>query len=264
MKHKISITIDASMLKQIDNLVDNLYIRNRSQAIEHLMATALGDNREAVILAGGSEEALAIGNEFRTTIPVKGKPLILHMIRKLRSSGFKKIHLIARKQLLTKLFGILGTGDEEGIVIRYHEEKSSQGSADSLRHLKGVIDQTFLVVYGDLYFDKVNLEQLWQSQVKERAIATLMLTTSNKPSERGNVMLEGNTILQFIQKPKQSDNYLVFSPIFVADPDLLQQAGSSLEKEVFPELAKRGLLHGHVSSVQEIHIHTQKDAENLR
>jgi hypothetical protein len=58
MKEKISITIDNSMLKEIDNIIDNILIRNRSQAIEYLINLALGDNKTAVILCGGAEENL--------------------------------------------------------------------------------------------------------------------------------------------------------------------------------------------------------------
>mgnify|MGYP001185314162 CR=1 FL=1 len=70
MKNKISITIDIKTLNKVDSIVDNVYIRNRSQAIEHLIDNALGENRTAVILSGGDIEKLRpnknnnhIGNE---------------------------------------------------------------------------------------------------------------------------------------------------------------------------------------------------------
>lgn len=53
-KSKISITINEKTLKEIDFIVDNVYIRNRSQAIEHLVKNALGENKAAVILLGGN------------------------------------------------------------------------------------------------------------------------------------------------------------------------------------------------------------------
>ena len=58
--------------------------------------------------------------------------------------------------------------------------------------------------------------------------------------------------------------YLVFSPIFVAEPQIFEYNGASLEFNVFPELAEKGLLNGHLSSEKEIHIHSKKDIENLR
>ena len=41
MKQKISITIDREILKRVDSIVDNVIIRNRSQAIEHLANNSL-------------------------------------------------------------------------------------------------------------------------------------------------------------------------------------------------------------------------------
>ena len=73
MKEKISITVEKSLLKGVDSIVDNLHIRNRSQAFEHLVSAALGANRTAVILAGGPEERIPFGNHHRITTKTKTK-----------------------------------------------------------------------------------------------------------------------------------------------------------------------------------------------
>lgn len=263
MKKKISITMENSILKEIDSIIDNIYIRNRSQAIEHLVSTALGENRNAVILAGGPEENIKIGDEYRATVKIKGKTLIERAIEKLRDSGFKNIFIIARQNALTKIFDIARDGSIYGVKINYIEEKRSGGSADSLRLIKGRIDSDFLVVYGDILFSKINIDELWNDHLKHNALATIMMTTSSKPSEKGTLKVEGNKVLKFIQKPKESDIYLVFSPIFVADPGIVEYSGSSLEKDVFPEIASKNLLEGHVSSEKEVHIHTMQDVRKF-
>jgi NDP-sugar pyrophosphorylase family protein len=75
--------------------------------------------------------------------------------------------------------------------------------------------------------------------------------------------MEGSKILKFTQKPKKSDIYLVFSPIFVAEPDIFNYFGDSLEENIFPELAEKGLLNGHMSSEKEIHIHKKEDLKKI-
>ena len=77
------------------------------------------------------------------------------------------------------------------------------------------------------------------------------------------IRVEGNKVLTFTQKPKESDIYLVFSPIFVAGKEILDYSGSSLEKDVFPEIASRNLLNGHLSSEKEVHIHNNEDVRRL-
>ena len=262
-KKKISITINERIVQDIDLIIDNIYIRNRSQAIEHLIKSALGDNKTAVILLGGDEWHLLISkDEYRPTARIKNSTVIELEIKKLRENNFKTIFIVARHNLLTKLFEMLKDGTEYGVKIGYIEEKSSSGTADSLRLLKGRITTNFLVVYGDLLFNKIKIDELWNDHIKQNAAATIMLTTSSKPREKGTVRVEGNKVLAFTQKPKKSDIYLVFSPIFVAEPQIFEYSGSSLEFDVFPQLAEKGLLNGHLSSEKEIHIHSKKDLKN--
>jgi len=263
-KSKISITINEKTLQDIDSIIDNIYIRNRSQAIEHLANNALGENKAAVILLGGNEEHLKISRDYyRPTARIKNSRVIELGTKKLRENNFKTIFIVARHNLLTKLFEILKDGTDYGVKITYIEEKSSNGTADSLRLLKGRINTNFLVVYGDLIFNKININQLWNDHIKQNAVATIMLTTSSKPSEKGTVRVEGNRVLTFTQKPRKSDIYLVFSPIFVTEPQIFEYSGSSLEFDVFPELADKGLLNGHLSSEKEAHIHSKKDTVRI-
>lgn len=260
MKKKISITIDEKALQEIDATIDNLYIRNRSQAIEFLVKSSLGERKTAVILAGGKEEGLEIGaGEYSVTARIKNSTVVERAVKKLRENGFKDMYIIARHNVLTQIFNVLKDGSGYSVKINYIEEKSSRGTASSLKLVKGKISSSFLIVYGDIVFDKINLEELWNQHVKNSAVATIVLTTSAKPQEKGTVKMEGNKILDFIQKPKQSDIYLVFSPIIAAEPELLEQDGDSLEYDIFPKLAEKGLMRGHISSEKEIHIHTKED-----
>lgn len=265
VKTKISITINEKTLQDIDSIIDNIYIRNRSQAIEHLAKNALGENKVAVVLLGGDEGRLRISKDaYSPTAKIKNESVIELALKKLRENNFKTVHIIARHSLLTKLFEILKAGVNYGVKINYIEEKASNGTADSLRLLKGRINTNFLVVYGDIIFKKINIDELWNDHLKQNAATTIMLTTSSKPSEKGTVRVEGNKVLAFTQKPKRSDIYLVFSPIFVTEPQIFEYSGKSLELDVFPELAHRGLLNGHLSSEKEVHIHSKKDVEKLR
>ena len=260
MKQKISITIDKEILKRIDSIVDNVIIRNRSQAIEHLVNNSLGENRTAVILSGGDEKNMKISDkEYRITANIGKNTLIEKAVKKLRQNNFRNIFVIARSNILTSVFDILKDGSSYGVKISYIEEKESNGSANSLRLVNGKIKTAFLVVFGDIIFDKINIEELWNQHIRQNSTATLMLTTSPKPSSKGIVKMEGIKILSFEQKPKHSDIYIGFSSMFVTEPEILGYRGNSLEYDIFPRLAEKGLLQGHLSSEKEIHIHTKED-----
>ncbi|MBI4739537.1 hypothetical protein HY772_08435 [Candidatus Woesearchaeota archaeon] len=264
MKEKISITIDKKILKASDSIIDNVFIRNRSHAIEHLLRQALGDQRSAVILCGGDEEKIRISpTEFRPTARIGKGNLIEYNIKKLRQEGFKNIFIIARHKVLSDIFSLLKDGSSFGVQVKYVEEKASAGTADSLRLAKGPCNSSFLVAYGHVLFTKINISHLWKEHLTRNHLATLLLTTSKKPAEKGVIIMEGSNILDFIQKPASSDNNLVFSPIFVAEPAIFDYAGKSLELDVFPVLAKNGLLGGTMSAHKELHVHNAAEARAI-
>lgn len=261
MKNKISITLNEGLLKTVDAYVDKLIIRNRSQAIEYLLKKILDKEKTAVILAGGPEEKLKIENGYVSEVKIRGIPLVERMVKKLKEEGFRKIYFISRKKILDRVFSILNTGERYGVKIEYLEEEKSNGTGESLKILRNKIKDDFLVLFGDLIIDKVNIENIWEAHLKDRNIATLNLITHHNPSERGAVFMEGNKIIKFIQKSVKKGSYIVFSPIFVCGPELLQYKGASLEEDIFPLLASKRLLNGYLSQNPEIHIHNKRDLE---
>ena len=102
MKEKISITLDKNLLKSIDSVIDNLYIRNRSQAIEYLIKKVVDESKTAVIIAGGPEEKLKVSkDEYRIFAKIDNEMVMEKAIKTLRKNNFKEIFLIARHKILT-------------------------------------------------------------------------------------------------------------------------------------------------------------------
>lgn len=267
MKSKLSITLNSKTIKAIDNIVDNLYIRNRSQAIEHLVEHALGENKIAVIISGGEEENLKVSkNEFRPTAKIAGSSVIEIAIKKLRESGFREIYIIARHLVLRDIFQLLGDGSKFGVKINYTKEEKSNGSAESLRLLKGKIKTSFLVTFSDIIFDKINLNKLWEIHLKQKAISTLMAVSSPATLEKAGILkIEGNKIIEFIEKPssKKIGSSIFFGGIFISEPEILEYQGDSLEKNVFPELAKKGFLYSYINSAPYFHFHTKEELKKI-
>lgn len=264
MKTKISVTIDENVLRDIDSIIDHITIRNRSQAIEFLAQNALGEKKTAVILSGGEETKLKIGEEYRITAKIGTSTVIERVLRTLRQNGYSEIFLVARQKVLTKVFDLVREGADYSVDIHYIEEKESGGSGDSLKLVRGRVNKDFLVVYGHVLFDHINIEELWNEHLRRSSVGTLLLTTAANPSEKGTVVMEGSRILEFVQKPRKTDVHLVFSALFVASPDIFNYAEGSLEYDVFPKLAKAGLLSGHISASKELHIHSAADVKSVQ
>ncbi|OGJ21743.1 hypothetical protein A3K73_06905 [Candidatus Pacearchaeota archaeon RBG_13_36_9] len=274
MKEKITITLDGKILKNVDAIVDRIYIRNRSQAIEYLIEKRLDEDKVAVILATGPEKKFKINSkEYRFTAKLGNTTVIELAIKKLREKNFKKIFIIGEQKVLTDIFNLVGDGRRYGVSIKFIEEEKSPGTAESIRLLKDELKGTFLVVFGDIIFDKMDIEKLWKHHFRHKGFATLMVTSSSlikgggkTPIKKSPVKVEGNVVINAFHKQtsKVDEDTLVFSSIFVAEPEILHYSGYSLENDVFPKLAEKGFLYSYLSSEGEIHIHSEEDKKFVK
>ncbi len=207
-----------------------------------------------------------INKKYVPELEIQGMPLIERDIKKLRENNFREVFIIARKNILESIFRIMKDGNLYGVKINYVEEKKSDGNAESLRLIRNRVKSSFLVLFGDIVFDSIKINDLWGTHFRNPNIATLNVITYENPLIKGEIFCEGNKIIEFNQKPKIKKNknsYLVFSPLFICEPELLQYHGDSLEKDIFPILAKKGLLNAHLSSHIETHIHDKKDLNKI-
>ncbi len=273
MKKRITITLDEKILKNVASVVDRLYIRNMSQAVQFLIEKTLGENKVAVILATGQSNALKISkNEYRATARIKDSSVIEMAIKNLRENGFKNIYIVGEQPVLASIFNLVGDGSRYGIKIKFVEDENPPGSAASLRLLKGEIKSTFIVVFGDIIFNKMDIKKLWTHHFKQPAIATLMVTSSPStlggstiPIKKSPLKVEGNTVIKVFPKltkpiKELKESTIIFSSILVAEPEIMEYTGDWLETDVFPKLAEKGFLYSYLSSEEEIHIHSKEDA----
>src|SRR3989338_9092066 len=88
-RQRITITLRDDIVKQADQLIDEIKIRSRSQAIEYLLTKTLFDFNinKVLILAGGNRKEMGTltKNTPRSMILIKGKPILQHIIERLQS-----------------------------------------------------------------------------------------------------------------------------------------------------------------------------------
>ena len=269
MKDKISITINEKILRDIDSIVDNIIIRNRSQAIEYLIKKSMKETKVAVILAG---DGLSSSNEKiknRYSLKINIRTLIEHTIKKLHDAGFRNICIVAPHDTLTNIFKIIGDGSNFNVKIEYVDEEVQEGSASALKLLNGKIGTTFLVVQCDLIIDYIDLVELWNKHLQEKSVVTMLLCSEVQPTNKiryGHVSLNGDKIISYDEKPslKNLKSSIFFAGVFISEPEIFKCHGRSLELDIFPELAKRGLLAGYLSDLPHLHIHTKEDLEKTK
>ena len=84
MKNKISITLDESVISELKTIVDGIYIRNTSQAIEYLLKKTLSGNNKAVFLCGGGDSVRTDNGKLRPCLSLFKTTVIAHNINFLK------------------------------------------------------------------------------------------------------------------------------------------------------------------------------------
>jgi NDP-sugar pyrophosphorylase family protein len=226
MKQKIAISVDNSILKLVDSKVDGSVIRSRSQAIEYFLKKGLTEESitTAIILLKGAQQD-AILKIF------KGKSVIKNQIEFFNNNGIKKIFLITQKPSKELREELINTNAE---II----EKEAKGNASALLALKEKIKNNFIVMSGDTY-NNFDLIKMVNKHLTLNKLATMGLMTREKASDYGTAILDGDFIIDFQEKTKKISSHIVNAGIYIFKPEIFELIqGNSLEKELFPKLAK--------------------------
>lgn len=245
MKQRLTITLSDNVLKQVDQLIDRVHVRNRSHAIEHLITKSLSPKIDtAIFLAGGSTH-----QQTAPLTEVSGKPSIVHMIEQLRDKGVTRI-LISLGDKGEELQKVLDNGEKYGVHIRYHEETKPLGTGGALKVWQKVLGEStpFLALHGDV-LSTVNLADMSEFHQKEGALLTVAVKPQLSKKEYGQVYLQGNHVVTFRQRGQEDGISITNSGIYVVDPSILEQIPAKrsfqLEEELMPRLAKQNDLRAY-------------------
>jgi len=114
------------------------------------------------------------------------------------------------------------------------------------------LSDDFMVIYGDVYSD-VALDRVLRFHEKMGGLATLVLARVNDVSRYGVAILEGERIVDFVEKPKhQVQSNLVNAGIYVFSREVLSYIPRGFEGplklaiDVIPRLLKAGDVYGYV------------------
>ena len=185
---------------------------------------------KALILAAGKGTRLKELTIHRPKpmLPVGNEPLLAYHVRRLHESGVQQIaiNLHHAPQIIT---GYFGDGRRLGVQIEYSYEPELLGTAGAAKKLSAFLDESFFVVYGDVYtnIDYRHLAHLHDENKRRNGVAaglTMVLYRVPNPSECGLVELsETGRIVRFVEKPPPSEVFtdLANAGILVCDGQLL-------------------------------------------
>ncbi|MEO8206166.1 MAG: sugar phosphate nucleotidyltransferase, partial [Chthoniobacterales bacterium] len=200
---------------------------------------------EAVILAGG------LGTRLQSEVPDRPKPLawvggryfLSHILSQLADAGVRRVVVAA---------GYLGehlrqafAANYQGMEILYSFEEKLMGTGGALRQAVSLIKSNEVLVLNGDSFCETNLSKLVAQHRSGKNAGTLVVRRNEREKSFGHLKInENGAILDFEEKPASED--IINAGIYVLYREIVNEIPadevSSLERDVFPDWAKRGLL----------------------
>jgi NDP-sugar pyrophosphorylase family protein len=182
-------------------------------------------------------------------LPVGSRPLLEYQINYLNRYSFDRI-ILATGYLQEQIVRYFSERRGAGEKIIYSFEKEPMDTGGALKNAEHLLRGDFLTLNSDVVFDSLDLSRLLDFHRSTGGLATVVLVRVRDPSRFGLVELNSeNLITDFIEKPKAAppDSAWVNAGIYVLSPRVLKRIRSgrsvSLEKDVFPRLAKERVVY---------------------
>ncbi len=203
---------------------------------------------DALILCGGLGTRLreVVSDRPKGLAEVGGRPFLDLLIERLRREGLRRFILCTgyRGEQIATRYAL--RSDAEFVVSL---EQQPLGTAGALRlaatHLKS---DPFFVLNGDSYCE-VDYAALYRFHAARRAMLSIVVAPGGEREDAGNVVLAADgAISAFSEKSARVERASINAGIYLMRRSLVDglpaQTPLSLERDVFPESARRGGCYG--------------------
>lgn len=207
-----------------------------------------------VILAGGSGTRLhpVTLETPKPLLTVNRKPILNHLLSFFAKHGVDdSVILINKNHTEDFQWWQKRYENELGGKIELAVEHEPLGTFGGLKLISEKLTEPFILSNGDELKD-FDLSALIKAHKENPAkpAATIALVKVDNAQNFGVPIMEGNSITQFLEKPKELQSSFVSSGIYILEPEALRYADFSkgflmIEKDIFPKMAQDGKLAGH-------------------
>jgi D,D-heptose 1,7-bisphosphate phosphatase len=209
---------------------------------------------KVVIIAGGKGTRLGRKDLPKPMVPILKKPILEYQIELLKRYGLKEIYILSG-YMSDSIIKYFGDGSHWGVKIKHITENSPLGTAGSVKQLEDIINDRFMVLYGDTILD-INLKKMIDFDRSKKSIATLFVHPNDHPYDSDLVEIDDDTnlILDFKSKP-HDNNYnsnLVNAALYILSNEIFKYIPKNINcdfgKDIFPSLINKKLkLHAYRS-----------------
>ncbi len=215
--------------------------------------SARGTPEQAVILVGGEGTRLrpVTSRVPKPVAPVVERPFVAYILDNLVRHGVARA-VFSSGYLAAAIEAEIGDGAAYGITVEYVVEDEPLGTAGAIANCADKLGGApFFVFNGDVLSD-VDLSALAALHRGKGGLGTIFLTPVADPRRYGLVELcADGSVASFLEKPGEWEGTaLINAGVYVLEPEVLELVPRgrlfSIERGVFPKLARAGSLYGYV------------------
>ncbi len=204
--------------------------------------------RQIVVLAGGGGTRLGpLTTEMpKPLLPVGGRPFLDRLLNEYGRFGLNRALVLAGYKG-DRIRNHYEGQPLAGINVQVLVEPAPLGTAGALREAHALLDEQFVLANGDTFVD-FNVLGLQDDVGGADWLAKIALCRIDDARRFGKVRLgPRNRVLSFAEKDQASGAGLINAGVYLLRRQLVERIDpgrTSLEQEVFPQLAQEGLLIG--------------------
>lgn len=174
---------------------------------------------KGVVLAGGTGSRLwpltKVTNKH--LLPVGREPMICHPIKKLHEAGVREICIVTGTDHMGDVVGLLGSGRELDCELTYRVQDEAGGIAQALALTRGFAggDPVCVILGDNIFQDELGpFVERFQAQ---QGGARLLLKEVEHPERFGVAEVDGDRIVDIVEKPKQPVSRWAVTGIYFYD-----------------------------------------------
>ena len=174
---------------------------------------------KGVILAGGTGSRLMPLTKVtnKHLLPVGQEPMLLHPVRKLTEAGVDHILIITGTEHMGDVVGLLGSGSAYGCKFTFRVQDEAGGIAQALALAENFAgEDRICVLLGDnIFLDSISHDVSRFSE--QESGARVLLKEVHDPQRYGVARIEGDTVTEILEKPKDPPSSLAVTGIYFYD-----------------------------------------------
>lgn len=174
---------------------------------------------KGVIIAGGKGTRLMPLTKVvnKSLLPIYDKPLIYYPIIKLRDSGITNILITSGSEHAGQFLDLLGSGKSLGVKLSYEVQEEAGGIAQALGLAEDFSDNEKIVaILGDNIFEHNLKNAVGEFKTQEKG-AKIFLKEVSDPERFGVPKIDGDKIINIIEKPKNPPTNYAVAGIYMYD-----------------------------------------------